>query len=1097
MSQNLRQSELFAGENWEVLYTAFTEINFNASDPPSINAAMRKYIQDNYPEDFNDWIESSEFVAILDLLSWLGGTLAFKTDLNGHENFLETANARDSIIRLARFLSYMPQRNQCAQGLLKIVEVMSDDDIYDGIGSNLNSQTIKWNDPDNPDWFEQFILVANSSFISTNKFGVPIKKGTVGGINTQLYRLNNALSNMNSSFSTKVNGSSMDFNLVNADFDDGGGIYEQTPDPTSAMHLIYMNDGNGNNSSTTGFFLMFKQGTLLSSTFNVTSPVENMIIDIPTSGINNSDVWVQTLDSAGAIITDWYKVPAIYNQNITYNNYDQSIRNIFSVTTNDNDAISLRFSDGRFGNVPTGNIKAWYRVSNGLQYQIKPTDISRFKVTIPYYNRKGVKKNLTVTYSLQDSVSNSVPRETDDQIKSRAPAVYATQNRMVSGEDYNTFPTQSNLATKIKAVNRVYSGQSRFIDLQDPTGTYQDVNVFADDGILFKERYNIYTEIPIDTNTSAEEIVSNYIQPVLFRQEVIDYARDYIFTTSSISTNLTWTLVTQDGTTSTGYFSGNNTKVVKGATLKFVLAGIEYWAVVASVTGNINDVPLSGSAGAVALSKAIPNGAVLTAIIPEFKNTFSTASYEAIVADVEAKRSRSIFYDINTQVWYTGELTISATDTSGGHNGLKVIDLNYTDGVIWTIVGAGARFCFESVSHVEWFNNKLKANELDDRTPDVIKVLKINEDFHSNGRGFATDINFNIDRVYMNRDGSINPKRVVINFTEDQLDGYYDNPEFYYDLLSTDPHKTYLFWYDDGTNGAVPISDKIVVFETQTDRESGAATLSLYPIGTVAFQLVGTTSSYNETFWIRTSSGWVLDRGTYTFGRGRGNNIAKQWVTTVSSPTTLSTVNQDIYFQWKHFADSETRIDPAKSNIIDMFVLTSEYDYLVKLWIKNGAPIDELPEPPTELDLRIAFSALEQYKMFSDHMIWRPAKYKMLFGNGADDLLKVQFKIVKLQNSTLSDGEIQTQIIRSINDYFDSSLWDFGETFYYTELSAYLHLQLANVISSVVIVPTASDSNFGDGFEVKCMPDEIFISTAQVSDVIIISANTPSVLKIR
>src|ERR1700739_2638712 len=106
MSISARQSELFAGEVWTVLYNAFPQINFNATDPVSINQALQNYIQVNYPENYNDWIVSSEFVAIIDLLSWLAGTLAFKTDLAARENFLDSAEARESILRLARFLSY-------------------------------------------------------------------------------------------------------------------------------------------------------------------------------------------------------------------------------------------------------------------------------------------------------------------------------------------------------------------------------------------------------------------------------------------------------------------------------------------------------------------------------------------------------------------------------------------------------------------------------------------------------------------------------------------------------------------------------------------------------------------------------------------------------------------------------------------------------------------------------------------------------------------------------------------------------------------------------------------------------------------------------
>lgn len=103
MSATARQSDLFAGEVWTSIYAAFTSINFNATDPVSINQALQNYIRVNYPESFNDWIVSSEFIAIIDLLSWLAGTLAYKTDLAARENFIDTAESRESILRLARF----------------------------------------------------------------------------------------------------------------------------------------------------------------------------------------------------------------------------------------------------------------------------------------------------------------------------------------------------------------------------------------------------------------------------------------------------------------------------------------------------------------------------------------------------------------------------------------------------------------------------------------------------------------------------------------------------------------------------------------------------------------------------------------------------------------------------------------------------------------------------------------------------------------------------------------------------------------------------------------------------------------------------------
>ena len=178
-------------------------------------------------------------------------------------------------------------------------------------------------------------------------------------------------------------------------------------------------------------------------------------------------------------------------------------------------------------------------------------------------------------------------------------------------------------------------------------------------------------------------------------------------------------------------------------------------------------------------------------------------------------------------------------------------------------------------------------------------------------------------------------------------------------------------------------------------------------------------------------------------------------------------------------------------------MLTTEYDYLTRLWISQGADVTQIPAPTTELDLRIAFETFEDYRMFSDQIVWRPVTYKYLFGNGADDQLKATIKVVPLPGSTLSDGEIASQVIAAINTYFDTDLWDFGETFYYTPMAAYIHQQLANVIASVVLVPSFANANFGDGFEIRCQSNEIFISTAQVADVQIITSNTSSNLRIR
>jgi hypothetical protein len=209
--------------------------------------------------------------------------------------------------------------------------------------------------------------------------------------------------------------------------------------------------------------------------------------------------------------------------NITYNSVSPSISSIFSVITEDNDQITLRFGDGTFGAVPTGNISIWYRTVNGLQYQLLPTDMQNCTIAIPYYDVTGRSQTLTLTFALQASITNAVASETIDDIRRRAPQGFASQNRMVTGEDYNTYPLTSNEIVKMHAVNRIYSGQNRYLDINDPTSTYQDTVVYSDDGLVYLMPTTQYVQIPTSSNLTPEQITLNQLQPMLQDISVLNY----------------------------------------------------------------------------------------------------------------------------------------------------------------------------------------------------------------------------------------------------------------------------------------------------------------------------------------------------------------------------------------------------------------------------------------------------------------------------------------------------------------------------------------------------------------------------------------------
>ena len=81
-------TKLLVTEDWTKIYQSFRNADFQSYDFETIRRILIAYLQENYPEDFNDFIDSSEYIALVDLIAFLGQNLSFRIDLNARENFL-------------------------------------------------------------------------------------------------------------------------------------------------------------------------------------------------------------------------------------------------------------------------------------------------------------------------------------------------------------------------------------------------------------------------------------------------------------------------------------------------------------------------------------------------------------------------------------------------------------------------------------------------------------------------------------------------------------------------------------------------------------------------------------------------------------------------------------------------------------------------------------------------------------------------------------------------------------------------------------------------------------------------------------------------
>lgn len=1168
-----RQNNLIVNQDWTKIYQSFRNADFQSYDFQTLRKTMIDYLKIYYPENFNDFIESSEYIALIDLIAYLGQSLAFRTDLNARENFIDTAERRDSVLKLARLISYNSSRNQAASGYLKIESVQTTQSLRDIVGNDITNSIITWNDSTNPEWYEQFVIVLNSALASGQSVGNPVGSKIIDGITVSEYNLNSAQGSLPIlPFSVQIDSTALNFEIVSPTIANEDYVYESSPLPGKPLNILYRSDNLGNASNNTGFFLYFKQGSLSSTAFAFPESIPNNIANININNINNSDVWLYELNSIGQAIALWEKVPSVNGTNIIYN--DNAARKSYQVSTRSGDQIDLVFGDGTYAQIPVGSFRTYYRTSVGLTYRITPDEMSNIVFAIPYVSRLGRLETLTVTASLKYTVANALPRESLAEIKTKAPQLYYTQNRMVTGEDYNIFPYANySSISKVKAVNRTSSGVSRYLDVSDTTGRYSSTNIFAQDGTFYKEDGASSFTFTFNTTSEINRIIQNQVLEYIRGKSLLHFYY-YYFDRFQI-TNLFWNRVAAGSGSSSGYFKSSTTSTTPVSIGIGQVDGRQYmtegsiiilspgtgnyfntaneilplpsngvipqngrsllYVSIANLVGNGSQSVLSDGQGPVNLSVNLSSNSQVIAVIPAFSNQFTTPFISQLISLINNYNNFGLRYDQSSRTWKI--INVQDLDTTsqfsqefqGDITGLKRDSswvLKFTvNNSIYTVDVRGLNYIFESTEETKfYFDPQTKVYDPATGTTinDNVKVLKVNGNANT-GSPLTNDIVLNIYNQIPESDGYIDTSKILVTYSDDNANDIPDNPDVFnvvvqpiIDIYATtaeiitlintfeigqifytsSDEKYYQLILSSGTRSLLETTypgDKFVYFEKTFSYNNF---ITYEPLDT---DVVNDTFA-TENDILQNVNNYVVGQIFYAYEDDQFYVLTSEEGirTLVSSDNYLARVGRnDLYFQYRHNSPGSRRIDPSPSNLIDMYILTKEYETSYRAWILDNTGTVSEPEMPTATQLKISFSDIEQFKSVSDAIIYNSAKYKPLFGNKASPELQATFKVIKNQNINLSDTEIKSRVISFINVFFSSGNWDFGETFYFTELATFIQQSMAPNISSIVIVPNSAEQVYGSLQQIGSEPNEILISCATVDNVQIISSITASQLNLQ
>jgi hypothetical protein len=326
-------------------------------------------------------------------------------------------------------------------------------------------------------------------------------------------------------------------------------------------------------------------------------------------------------------------------------------------------------------------------------------------------------------------------------------------------------------------------------------------------------------------------------------------------------------------------------------------------------------------------------------------------------------------------------------------------------------------------------------------------------------------------------DGYVDDFQVLVGFADSDSDGVPDNPDFFNDIVAPN----------------VNANTKLVFLQSTVDFDN----LQRYLL--VAHGIVNSdypTLASIELVKLAYVDGQVFYAYTEQLFYSLVVNITTAARTLVARTDFIArTGRQDLYFQYRHNSPLTSRLDPGSTNIIDLYVVTLEYYTAYQNWIKDSTNTVAEPIPATIDQLTTDYSKLQDFKMISDNVIVNSVEFQPLFGAKAPEQLRATIKVIKSSQSVASVSEIKNLVVANMDAYFSIDKWNFGDTFYFSELAAYLHSQIGDIISSVVLVPLNQQKYFGDLYEIRSAPNQIFVNAATVNNIEVIQALTSTNLR--
>lgn len=160
---------------------SLVNINYTNQDFWSMKSRLVDFIKERFSEDFNDFVESSLAIMLIESWAFIADTLSFKIDQIANEIFIDTVSEVDNAFRLSQLVGFRPQppissRSLWSATINNILEtdLVIQSPIAIDISTEDGPKTVELfpMDSSNNPLFDDPIIISAGNFINTSLIGL-------------------------------------------------------------------------------------------------------------------------------------------------------------------------------------------------------------------------------------------------------------------------------------------------------------------------------------------------------------------------------------------------------------------------------------------------------------------------------------------------------------------------------------------------------------------------------------------------------------------------------------------------------------------------------------------------------------------------------------------------------------------------------------------------------------------------------------------------------------------------------------------------------------------------------------------------------------